>query len=53
MARKLQCPRCKKILKELGDLGKDAEGEYSVIDATDRKIKCIECAFIDNVSNWN
>ena len=52
MAAKLECPKCKKILKEEGDEMKEAQGEYRVYkscwnskhaEGTHRMVKCLEC----------
>lgn len=45
MACKLRCPTCEKVLKEKGDEGKRAEGEYVVIDESEknRTVKCLVC----------
>lgn len=52
MAAKLECPKCKKILKEEGDEMKEAQGEYRVYEScwnskhakgAHRIIKCLEC----------
>lgn len=49
MACKLRCPKCKHMLKEAGDLGKVARGEYVVIytnkEKTDWVIECMVCAY--------
>ena len=33
MAHKLRCPKCDRVLKEEGDLGKSAQAEYRVFDS--------------------
>lgn len=54
MAAKLECPNCKRILKEEGDGGKRAQGEYRVYDSLrnskrevgySRLIECIKCGY--------
>lgn len=56
MACKMRCPQCKRILKEAGDEGKRAQGEYIVIH--DPKftgkwdIECLACAFRGEPSKW-
>lgn len=45
MAAKMQCPKCCHILKEEGDGGKVAQGEYRVMDAAGYKKRgCVERA---------
>ena len=48
MASKLKCPKCKRVLKEAGDNGKIAQGEYIVIEdkmfSWNRMIECLGCA---------
>ena len=43
MACKLKCPNCKRILKELGDGGKLAQGTYVVLAGEPRKVRCTKC----------
>ena len=48
MASKIECPNCKKMLKEEGDASKSAQGEYRVYDSLFnskhfRIIRCLEC----------
>jgi hypothetical protein len=52
MACKLECPSCKKILKEKDDHGKQAQGEYKVINSAVRQIECLECDFLRPVDVW-
>jgi hypothetical protein len=52
MACKMQCPSCKKMLKEKDDHGKVAQGEYLVINDEIRKLECCECKHISSVSDW-
>ena len=53
MSSKLQCPNCNKILREFGDLGKRAEGEYKVIGSLGVEIRCCECGHIATVSDFD
>ncbi len=53
MACKMQCPSCEKMLKEQGDEGKEAQGEYVVIGVVSREIQCCECKYKSDVHYWN
>ena len=55
MAAKCQCPKCKKMLKEEGDQGKQAQGEYRVYDnlgnsavaaGKHRIVECLACGYM-------
>ena len=48
MACKLRCPSCELVLKEQGDEGKRAQGEYVVVDMSEenRTIKCLKCGHV-------
>lgn len=49
MACKLRCPKCKRMLKEAGDEGKVARGEYLVIytnkEKTEWLVECMACGY--------
>ncbi len=58
MAAKLRCFHCKAMLKEEGDQGKDASGEYRVYDSLwnskydarkFRVVECLECNQFFNI----
>lgn len=61
MAAKLECPVCHRVLKEEGDLDKEAQGEYRVYDSLPtlvaeagqhRAIECIKCGSIVALDKW-
>lgn len=64
MACKLRCPKCKLMLKEEGDEGKQSQGTYRVFDATspfnidagkpDRVLRCSECGgYFEPRETWD
>ena len=62
MAAKIPCPNCGKMLKELGDEGKKAEGEYIVYDSLrnskndardSRIIECLCCGRAERSGRWS
>jgi hypothetical protein len=56
MASKMKCPQCKRMLKEAGDEGKVARGEYLVHHDPAFKwkwdIECMPCGFRADPSGW-
>lgn len=61
MACKMQCPNCGKMLKELGDDCKVADGEYIVYDSLanskneardSRIIECLCCGRSERIVRW-
>ena len=61
MAAKLKCPKCRDILKEVGDNTKEAQGSYRVYSSLSnskeeaglfRIVECNNCGFIDNIYIW-
>jgi len=62
MACKLTCPNCETVLKEEGDIGKSARGEYRVYDSLVnfkhtagkfRLILCCVCEHMATVSEFD
>lgn len=53
MACKLKCPHCGLVLKERGDLGKKAQGEYIVVGGVGPKIQCVPCGWIDKTAHFD
>lgn len=58
MACKLVCPQCLSVLKEKGDHGKQARGEYRIFVETtsrskgDTHIKCGVCHYFGHVNKF-
>lgn len=61
MALKMKCPNCGKMLKELGDDSKGADGEYIVYDSLpnsinkagdSRILECLSCGMSDRIGRW-
>ncbi len=62
MSAKMKCPNCEKVLKELGDESKIAQGEYVVYDSLanpknkakeSRIIECLACGISERIGRWN
>ena len=62
VACKLRCRKCGLILREEGDAGKSAEGQYRVYDSvsnsavsagTSRIVECLACGSAARISEWD